>query len=102
MRLIVIFDLPTQTELDKKSYVKFRNFLINNGFDMIQYSVYIKICRNREQVNKFEKILNDNVPKKGNVRSLVITEKQYNDMSIFIGSRNSQEIFVTEEQLMIF
>ena len=44
MRIVVMFDLPTQTKEQKDSYIKFRRNLIQNGYVMLQYSVYTKIC----------------------------------------------------------
>ena len=42
MRVIVFFDLPTQTLEDKREYRKFRKFLIKKGVLMIQESVYYR------------------------------------------------------------
>ena len=55
MRVIVFFDLPTETTEDKKNYRKFRKFLIKGGFLMLQESVYAKLALNYTQV---EQIIN--------------------------------------------
>lgn len=47
MRIIVFFDLPTETALDRREYGKFRRNLIKNGFMMMQESVYIKLALNQ-------------------------------------------------------
>jgi CRISPR-associated protein Cas2 len=40
MWLMVLFDLPVVSKEEKKNYVRFRNALIQDGFTMLQYSVY--------------------------------------------------------------
>ena len=47
MRSIVFFDLPNIYAADRKNYNKFRRFLINNGFIMVQESVYSKLVMNK-------------------------------------------------------
>ena len=42
MRMICMFDLPVETEEEKKAYRCFRRDLIREGFAMMQYSVYIR------------------------------------------------------------
>jgi len=39
MRVIVLFDLPTITEQDRRNYRLFRKHLIKSGFMMLQESV---------------------------------------------------------------
>ena len=51
MRIIVFFDLPTETSEDRKIYSKFRKLLINDGFIMLQESVYAKLALNNSIVN---------------------------------------------------
>lgn len=48
MRLLIMFDLPTETAQDRKNYRIFRKELINEGFVMIQFSVYVRVCVNRK------------------------------------------------------
>jgi len=80
MKILCMFDLPTDSNEEKRSYRMFRKTLIANGFVMIQYSVYIRTCPNREFAKKFLPKLKVEAPKKGNIRLITITEKQYNDM----------------------
>lgn len=93
MRLIVMFDLPTETSADKRNYRKFRKFLIQNGYSMMQYSVYSKIILNRSVLN-YQKIkLKQHAPPKGFVDTLVVTENQYVNMETIVGDeeRSNQE-----------
>lgn len=91
MRLIVMFDLPVVTETDKKIYNKFRRFLLNDGYFMIQYSIYVRVCKNADDVHKHEVKLSVNMPSKGNVRLLQVTENQFQSMKILCGSSVSEE-----------
>lgn len=96
MRLIVMFDLPVETSEDRRNYRKFRKALINEGFLMIQYSVYARVCVSREAANLMEKRIALLKPKKGLIQSLCVTEKQYGDMHFILGEskddvRNSSE-----------
>jgi CRISPR-associated protein Cas2 len=48
MRLMIMFDLPVDTAVDRKQYRQFRKNLINEGFVMIQYSVYVRVCASKK------------------------------------------------------
>lgn len=80
MRLLVFFDLPVDTSNDRKNYRKFRKFLIENGYMMVQYSIYAKIILNHSVLSYQKKKLMDQIPRKGTVDLLLITEKQYAGM----------------------
>lgn len=93
MRMIVMFDLPTETSTDRRNYRKFRKFLIKNGYSMMQYSVYSKIILNRTVLNHQKIKLKQHAPPKGFVDVLVVTENQYVNMETIIGDaeRTKQE-----------
>lgn len=93
MRLILFFDLPVVSKEDRRIYATFRKYLIKNGYIMMQYSVYCKIFANREAAVKHVNILQRNVPQKGQIRILLVTEKQYAKIEIIVGgkSRTSRE-----------
>lgn len=102
MRLLVMFDLPTNTALDIRNYNNFRKFLIKEGFYMLQYSIYVKICTNKDsadlEVNKIIK----NKPPQGAIRTLILTEKQYSDMNIIIGGSKKEDEKIGIRKLIIF
>ena len=54
MRLLCFFDLPMETNQEKRTYRNFRKELIANGFEMLQFSVYYRTCPNRSFASKFE------------------------------------------------
>ena len=101
MRIILFFDLPMITEDDKRIYTRFRKELVRNGYMMLQFSVYSKICTNREAaVNNILKI-KKNVPEKGSIRILLVTEKQYSKMEIILGGKSRIENILTIDPLII-
>lgn len=102
MRILIFFDLPVVKREDRKEYQSFRKFLLNNGYTMIQYSVYSRICNGMDGVNKHVSRLKKNLPSKGSVRYLQITEKQYNQMKFLVGSPKKQEKYINSKQLSIF
>jgi CRISPR-associated protein Cas2 len=102
MRLLVFFDLPTNTIKQRHNATKFRNKLIKECFTMLQYSVYVRVCKGQEIVNKYIDILNENLPPEGNIRILQITDKQYERMKILIGNETPEEKNVGMKQLLLF
>ncbi len=99
MRLIVMFDLPTLTVEDMKSYRDFRKFLIKNGFMMMQESVYSKIALNQSMANLITNRVRENKPPKGLVQMFTITEKQFSRMEILVG--DISEEFITDDRRLI-
>lgn len=65
MRLLLFFDLPMNTKEERRIYGRFRKYLINNGFSMIQFSVYVKIFPNRVSMTQYTQGLKNNLPKIG-------------------------------------
>lgn len=102
MRIIVMFDLPTKTKRERKVYSNFRRFLLNDGYVMMQYSIYYRICKGLDGVYKHEKRLSYALPENGAVRMMVITEKQYESMKILVGQKAKYEENSNVEQLSIF
>jgi CRISPR-associated protein Cas2 len=101
MRLMVFFDLPTASKKDRKEYSLFRKFLVKNGFMMMQFSIYVRICKGMDMVQKYEKYVQDNLPKKGNVRTLTVTNSQYERMNILLGNKKIEEK-IGSKQLLLF
>ncbi|MBD9098622.1 CRISPR-associated endonuclease Cas2, partial [bacterium] len=100
-RIIVMFDLPMVTEKEKKTATKFRKYLLDDGFIMMQFSVYSRICKNNDDLNKHINRLKINAPKSGNIRLLQVTENQYNNMIMFSGEKSVGED-ISIENLLVF
>lgn len=100
MRTMIFFDLPNIYHYDKKNYLKFRKFLLNEGFIMMQESVYSKILLNSQQASLLLERLKINAPKKGLIQVMTITEKQYAAIEYIIGESNSK-IINSEDRLIV-
>lgn len=88
MRMILMFDLPVDTAEERKTYRKFRKFLINEGFIMHQFSIYSKLLLNNSANNAMLERLKVNNPKKGSITLLTVTEKQFSRMIYLNGERD--------------
>ncbi len=102
MRLIVFFDLPTTTKARKKAYTVFRRFLLKDGYDMLQWSVYSRITNNGEDAKKHLQRLKYNLPSEGSIRCLEVSEKQFANMKLLVGNLSFQEKRVTSDQILLF
>lgn len=96
MRVIVMFDLPTETLENKKEYREFRNFLIRDGFIMMQESIYTKLALNQTIEKGIRKRVKKHKPKCGLVQMLSITEKQFSSMEYVVGENISDKLDTDE------
>lgn len=87
MRLMIMFDLSVETAKQRKQYRQFRKSLINEGFLMIQYSVYVRVCVTKKSATLMENRIKTFLPENGTIQALTLTEKQYNDMHFLVGDR---------------
>ncbi|MBE6098592.1 MAG: CRISPR-associated endonuclease Cas2 [Anaerovibrio sp.] len=101
MRVIVFFDLPTETSEDKREYRKFRKFLLGNGFLMMQQSVYSKLVLNATAANAVTALVRGNCPDVGLVQMLTVTEKQYNNIELVIGENYSEVVNSTDKLVIL-
>ena len=101
MRILVFFDLPTKTKKDKQNYVVFRKFLLRQGFDMLQFSVYCRICNGDDMVEKYCNRIYERLIPNGSIRVLVITDKQYGRMKLIAGERTVVEKKIAAKQLIL-
>ena len=85
MWLFVFFDLPTGLPQERKDAQTFRKHLEEDGFTMMQFSVYIRHCSSLETANVHIKRVKGMMPEKGKVSVLMITDKQYSKMYNFFG-----------------
>lgn len=101
MRVLVLFDLPSVTKREKKSYVRFRKDIMDDGFTMMQFSIYMRFCRNLQDANKHIARVLSMAPSDGNIRILCITEKQYEDMILVIGEKSETENTVKKDYVVM-
>lgn len=101
MRLLVFFDLPVTTREYKRIYTVFRRFLLQDGYDMIQWSVYGRMVNGLDAAEKHLKRLTENLPKEGSIRCLQVSEKQFAAMRLLVGTRSFQEKRVNADQMLL-
>ncbi|HXY57570.1 MAG TPA: CRISPR-associated endonuclease Cas2 [Methylocystis sp.] len=101
MWLFVFFDLPVKTKAERRNATRFRNFLKDDGFLMLQLSVYARVMRGEEAVEKHLARVTKNLPPKGSVRTLSVTERQYARMKLLIGESTKNEK-AAPQQLVLF
>lgn len=87
MWILVFFDLPTETKRDRKNASKFRKDLLQDGFTMFQFSIYMRFCASRENVEVHTKRIKLSLPKLGKVGILSITDRQFGMMELFFGTK---------------
>lgn len=85
MWLVAMFDLPVDTKRARKEYARFRKALLTDGFTRMQYSVYTRHCPSEENADVHMQRVVAWLPEEGEVRLLLVTEKQYARMRIFWG-----------------
>ena len=85
MWLFVFFDLPTNTKTERRHAVQFRKALEKDGFTMMQYSVYVRHCASKENMQVHIKRVRRSMPPTGFTSILAVTDKQYGDILNFWG-----------------
>lgn len=101
MRLLVFFDLPVLTKEQKKRASQFRNFLLQDGYMMMQFSVYVRLCRGQDMVDKHLRRLDLVLPPEGSVRALQVTENQYARLKILVGKPKKIESQRMEQLVLL-
>ncbi|MGI6590772.1 MAG: CRISPR-associated endonuclease Cas2 [Eggerthellaceae bacterium] len=101
MRLVVFFDLPVETSKERKSYRLFRKYLINEGYLMMQESVYSKLVTTEAAASSAIERLRKHRPPAGLVQVLKVTEKQYSTMVYITGKREDHEELDTMDELVV-
>jgi CRISPR-associated protein Cas2 len=85
MWIVVMFDLPVIEKAERKAATEFRNTLLDMGFEMSQFSVYMRFCSSQTQIDTYCKRVEDALPSGGKVNVLQFTDKQYERIITFQG-----------------
>ncbi len=87
MWILVLFDLPSDTAKARKEYTKFRKHLLDDGYSMMQYSVYMRHSASDENAFVHIKRVKLALPPDGEVRIIKITDKQFGKIEVFYGKK---------------
>jgi len=101
MRIFIFFDLPVETDIQRKAYRKFRKFLKRDGYVMLQESVYSKLAINQTSLESAVHRLEKSKPDKGLVQYLTITEKQFSSIENLVGMVVHNEVVNTERLVIL-
>lgn len=101
MWMVVMFDLPVVEKVERKAATEFRNALLDMGFEMSQFSVYMRFCTGPVQVETYCKCVETSLPQGGKVNILQFTDKQYERIISFRG-QTKQPANKTPDQFDLF
>lgn len=102
MWMVLMFDLPVMTKPQRRAATKFRQWLLDEGWEMSQFSIYLRWCVGKEQGNARLRVIARQVPKDGKVHVLMVTDKQFETMAVFRGPARERERKGRHEQLTLF
>lgn len=85
MWVMVMFDLPVVEKTERKAATEFRSTLLDLGFEMAQFSVYMRFCSSQMQIETYGKRVESALPQGGKVNILQFTDKQYERIITFRG-----------------
>lgn len=89
--MFVFFDLPVGTKSERRHATRFRKFLKDDGFMMLQWSVYARVCRGEDGADKHDARVTKALPPRGSVRTLRVTDRQYARMKLLLGEATFSE-----------
>lgn len=98
MRMILFFDLPVTTPEGRKAYRTFVKYLESDGFIRIQYSVFCKLCINADSAKTLSRRVIRECPEDGDIRFLIVTETQYQNITNVNGTYSLQETITTNDR----
>lgn len=101
MWLFALFDLPVDTRAARKEYARFRRLLLDEGFAMLQFSVYARYFGSEEASVAERNRIRAYLPGDGQVRLLSVTDRQFGKMEVYFGKKR-QEPEESPRQLVLF
>jgi len=95
-----MFDLPVVEKEDRKAATKFRDFLLDQGFAMAQFSVYYRMVSGKDRGEALQQKIQKNLPEYGSIQIVSITDKQYENIKTFKGRK--RDLHEKQPQLLLF
>ena len=99
--LMVFFDLPVTSKPQRRDATRFRNFLKDDGYMMLQYSVYVRVCRAEDAAEKHVRRVIGVLPSSGNIRVLQVTDKQFGRMRLLLGEAPKSERLASSQMVLL-
>ena len=99
--MIAMFDLPVDTKAARRAYARFRKELLEDGFTMMQFSIYIRHCASIDNAELHATRMGAKVPEKGEVRFLTVTDNQFGRIRVYVGKKR-QKVPAAPAQLQLF
>jgi CRISPR-associated protein Cas2 len=91
MWIFVMFDLPVGTKEQSRAATKFREFLLDEGFEKSQFSVYARFCNGKEQYETYLRRVEAKLPDRGDVHILSFTDRQYENIVRYSGQHRRRQ-----------
>lgn len=91
MWILVMFDLPVGTKEQMRAATRFREYLLDEGFEMAQFSIYARFCSGKEQYELHVRRIELNLPEKGDIHILGFTDRQYENIIRFSGQSRKRQ-----------
>ena len=85
--LFAMFDLPVDSKESRKRYAQFRKLLLNEGFSMLQFSIYARYFPSEESSGPYKVKIRGKLPPDGQVRLLTVTERQFGKQEVYVGKK---------------
>lgn len=101
MWVLVLFDLPTTSKKERKAYHTFRNHLLEDGFTMFQFSIYMRHCSSMKNAQVHIERVKRALPQVGKVGIMCITDRQFGMIELFYGKR-AEKMPESPGQLTLF
>lgn len=101
MWIMVVFDLPTELKKHRKAAAIFRKRLLKDGFDMFQFSIYVRHCSSRENMQVHIRRIRGFLPEDGKIGIMYMTDKQFEMIELYENQRGAKAP-PTSQQLELF
>ncbi len=101
MWIFVMFDLPVATKAEARAASRFREYLLDEGYEKSQFSVYARFCNGKEQFEAYIRRLELQLPEKGEIHVLSFTDRQYENIVRYAGQRR-RAVRRNPDQLALF
>jgi len=88
MWILALFDLPVKEKEQRRQATQFRKTLLQEGFTMLQFSVYARPCPGEAAALAFRNDLRRALPSTGHVRIISITDRQFARMEVYLSQKS--------------